>query len=101
MRKKVLYLLLLFVLMFAGVYYCEIDNPVSVVAATDEYVARDPYYSLTDSSVHRMSSEHFQIIWGNEDTTGTVNEEFVRGNLINLETRTSTRLWLSAMPTTA
>ena len=86
MRKKVLYLLLLFVLMFAGVYYCEIDNPVSVVAATDEYVARDPYYSLTDSSVHRMSSEHFQIIWGNEDTTGTVNEEFVRGNLINLET---------------
>ena len=86
MRKKVLYLLLLFVLMFAGVYYCEIDNPVSVVAATDEYVARDPYYSLTDSSVNRMSSEHFQIIWGNEDTTGTVNEEFVRGNLINLET---------------
>ena len=85
MRKKVLHLLL-FVLILAGVYYYEIDNSVSVSAATDTYVARDPFYSLTDSSVNRMSSEHFQIIWGNKDTTGTVNKEFVRGNLENLET---------------
>ena len=60
MRKKVLHLLL-FVLILAGVYYYEIDNSVSVSAATDTYVARDPFYSLTDSSVNRMSSEHFQM----------------------------------------
>ena len=49
------------------------------------YLARDPFYSINDSSVNRATSEHFQIIWGNNDTTGTVNWEFVQGNLANLE----------------
>lgn len=54
-------------------------------AVTEEYEVRDAFFDLADESVNRMTSEHFQIIWGNEDTTGTVNEEFVAGNLKNLE----------------
>lgn len=54
-------------------------------AITDNYITRDGFYDLNDSSVNRAESEHFQIIWGNNDTTGTVNEEYVRGNLENLE----------------
>lgn len=61
-----------------------IENEV-VAYATQSYITRDPVYDLSDTSVNRMESEHFQIIWGNEDTTGTVNREFVRGNLENLE----------------
>ncbi|WP_410495638.1 DUF6055 domain-containing protein [Cellulosilyticum sp. ST5] len=53
--------------------------------ATQSYVTRDPVYDLNDSSVNRAESEHFQIIWGNGDTTGTVNRQFVLGNLENLE----------------
>ena len=53
--------------------------------ATEEYLVRDGFYSLNDSSVNRMSSEHFQIIWGKNDTTGKVTTELVRGNLTNLE----------------
>lgn len=44
-----------------------------------EYKARDAFYSLSDTSVNRAVSEHFQIIWGNRDTTGTVNRQFCRG----------------------
>ncbi len=51
----------------------------------DEYAVRDVICSLSDSSVNRASSEHFQIIWGNGDTTGTVTYDFIVGNLINLE----------------
>lgn len=51
-----------------------------------EYKARDAFYSLSDTSVNRAVSEHFQIIWGNRDTTGTVNRQFAEGNLANLET---------------
>ena len=51
----------------------------------EEYLARDAFFSMEDSSINRMSSEHFQIIWGNADESGQVNEEFVRGNLTNLE----------------
>ena len=61
------------------------SKTISELTAKDEYKVRDSFYSLTDSSVNRMASEHFQIIWGNGDTTGTVNTEFVKGNLINLE----------------
>ena len=39
----------------------------------NNYVTRDPVYSLNDTSVNRAESEHFQIIWGNNDKTGTVN----------------------------
>lgn len=57
----------------------------SVTYASQKYITRDPVYDLSDTSVNRAESEHFQIIWGNEDTTGTVNWEFVQGNLENLE----------------
>lgn len=53
---------------------------------SNEYVTRDPVYDLNDKSVNRAESEHFQIIWGNGDTTGTVTRELVEGNLQNLET---------------
>ena len=62
-----------------------VSTSTSTRATTQTYKTRDPFFSLKDTSVNRMESEHFQIIWGNEDTTGTVNEEFVRGNLENLE----------------
>lgn len=50
------------------------------------YIARDAFYAMNDTSVNRLSSEHFQIIWGKQDETGTVNQELVKGNLENLET---------------
>ena len=61
------------------------SQTISELTSNDEYQVRDSFYSLTDSTVNRMTSEHFQIIWGNDDTTGTVTTEFIKGNLINLE----------------
>lgn len=61
------------------------SKTISQLTASDEYKVRDSFYSLTDTSVNRMCSEHFQIIWGNGDTTGTVTTDFIKGNLINLE----------------
>ncbi|MEC0235018.1 DUF6055 domain-containing protein [Paenibacillus kribbensis] len=65
----------------------EIESVVTTESTknANEYKARDAFYSLSDSSVNRATSEHFQIIWGNNDTTGTVNRNFVNGNLANLE----------------
>jgi hypothetical protein len=57
----------------------------SVNAENSTYVTRDAFYNLNDQSVNRLTSEHFQIIWGKNDKTGTVNEAFVKGNLENLE----------------
>lgn len=57
----------------------------SIQADTTNYTARDSYYDMSDTSVNRLSSAHFQIIWGNGDTTGTVTKAFVQGNLENLE----------------
>ncbi|ADL52879.1 DUF6055 domain-containing protein [Clostridium cellulovorans] len=59
----------------------------SAVGKTENYTCatRDSFYDLNDNSVNRATSEHFQIIWGNGDTTGTVNQELVKGNLQNLE----------------
>ncbi len=51
----------------------------------DTYQVRDAICSFSDGSINRATSEHFQIIWGNEDTTGTVTYDFIVGNLINLE----------------
>lgn len=61
------------------------SKTISELTANDEYKAYDAVYSLNDTSVNRMTSEHFQIIWGNSDTSGEVNYAFVKGNLINLE----------------
>lgn len=49
------------------------------------YLARDYYYPMDDPNVNRMTSDHFQIIWGKNDQTGMVNDAFIRGNLVNLE----------------
>ncbi|UJR18353.1 hypothetical protein I4U23_005256 [Adineta vaga] len=51
----------------------------------ETYKARDALYALDDPSVNRATSEHFQIIWGNNDTSGAVNSALVEGNLKNLE----------------
>lgn len=52
----------------------------------DAYKVRDAFYSLSDNSVNRMASEHFQIIWGRSNSTNVrIDEEFIKGNLTNLE----------------
>lgn len=61
------------------------SKTIAELTSNDAYKVRDSFYDLADTSVNRMASEHFQIIWGNSDTTNTVNTEFVKGNLINLE----------------
>lgn len=80
--------------LFAGVILtvAMLGSTISVKAETqnasssDTYIARDAFYDMNDTSVNRLSSEHFQIIWGKQDETGTVTREFVKGNLENLET---------------
>ena len=74
--------LMLAVFLLAGL---AVIAPPMHAEAADEYKTRDAFFSLSDSSVNRMTSEHFQIIWGNEDESGQVNEAFVQGNLTNLE----------------
>jgi hypothetical protein len=58
---------------------------VKSTARTAPYLVRDPFYSVSDPSVNRLSSEHFQIIWGRNDTSGMVTRQFVQGNLDNME----------------
>lgn len=62
--------------------------PADAAAQADKasYIARDAFYDLGDKSVNRMTSEHFQIIWGKEADASAVNETLVKGNLENLET---------------
>ncbi|MBQ7266430.1 MAG: hypothetical protein IJS61_10075 [Firmicutes bacterium] len=61
-------------------------SDISALTKGDEYKVYDTFISLTDTSVNRMTSEHFQIIWGNSNTSNiNVNYDFIKGNLINLE----------------
>ncbi|CDM68951.1 Hypothetical protein CM240_1793 [Clostridium bornimense] len=53
--------------------------------SNDPYKNRDSFYSLNDKSINRRSSEHFQIIWGNDDNSNIINSDFIEGNLANLE----------------
>nr|WP_302597259.1 DUF6055 domain-containing protein [uncultured Cellulosilyticum sp.] len=91
MNRKMVALLALAIAITGGstvVYGAESNLTVEkerTLYAGQSYITRDPVYDLNDTSVNRMESEHFQIIWGNEDTTGTVNRAFVQGNLENLE----------------
>ncbi len=59
-------------------------TPVTTVSPTQQaiYIAYDELYSMNDSSINRATSEHFQIVWGN---SGNITQEFVNGNLKNLE----------------
>ena len=59
--------------------------PVTVSAA-DEYLIRDKWgYCQT---AHYAESEHFVIFYGNNDTTGLVNDAFLQRNLNDYE-----KLW--------
>ncbi len=62
------------------------SKTISQLTAGDEYAVRDGIIALDDTSVNRMASEHFQIIWGSSNTSSTtVDDNFIKGNLINLE----------------
>lgn len=58
----------------------------SEVSAADEYLIRDKWGYCR--SANYAESEHFVIFWGNNDTTGKVNPEFIRRNLEDYE-----KLW--------
>lgn len=61
-------------------------NDTAIVTSNEvTYLTRDAIYSMNSSEVNRAESEHFQIIWGNNDETGLINEAFIQGNLENLE----------------
>jgi len=81
MRSRVLKVIIMVIFLTTSVLWV---NP-GVSIAADEYLARDSIYSMTDPNVNRATSTHFQIIWGKNDQTGTVNDTFIRGNLTNLE----------------
>jgi carbonic anhydrase/acetyltransferase-like protein (isoleucine patch superfamily) len=57
------------------------------VREAGEYLSRSSFYDLDSSDINRMTSTHFQIVWGSKDHS-KVDEAFVEGNLANLE-----RLW--------
>ena len=61
------------------------SNKISSLCKSDKVKVRDAFYPLSDSSVNRMTSDHFQIIYGSSDSSGSINDEFIKGNLINLE----------------
>ena len=58
--------------------------PQTVVAAEQQLMTRDPFYSGQD--VNRYESEHFQIIWGkNGADSSKVTQAFLEENTRNLE----------------
>jgi len=54
---------------------------LSAAVRADEYLVNELFYSESDPSVNTRTSEHFRIVWGNEDATGLMTEEYVQGNL--------------------
>lgn len=81
MRLKVLALITIMMVIMTSVLWTNSNTAIGA----DEYQARDPFYSMTDSNVNRATSAHFQIVWGKNDQSGTVNDAFIQGNLTNLE----------------
>ena len=61
-------------------------SPTAGVSAADEYLIRDKWGYCTTANY--AESEHFVIFYGNNDTTGQVNEAFLKKNLEAYE-----RLW--------
>ena len=59
--------------------------PVQTTAA-EEYLVRDKWGYCTTANY--AESEHFVILYGNNDTTGQVNDAFLKRNLENYE-----KLW--------
>ncbi|HPY85726.1 MAG TPA: N-acetylglucosamine-1-phosphate uridyltransferase, partial [Ruminococcus flavefaciens] len=60
--------------------------PSAAEAADDEYLVRDKWGYC--KSANYVESDHFVIFYGNNDTTGHVNAEFLRRNLEDYE-----KLW--------
>lgn len=60
--------------------------PSDAAAADDEYLIRDKWGYCTTANY--AESEHFVIFYGNNDTTGRVNEAFLKRNLEDYE-----KLW--------
>ena len=51
-------------------------SPTAGVSAADEYLIRDKWGYCTTANY--AESEHFVIFYGNNDTTGQVNEAFLK-----------------------
>ena len=60
--------------------------PLPAATAADEYLIRDKWGYC--QSAHYAESEHFVIFYGNNDTTGLVNDAFLQRNLNDYE-----KLW--------
>ncbi|HRR75550.1 MAG TPA: DUF6055 domain-containing protein [Ruminococcus sp.] len=60
--------------------------PAASTTAAEEYLIRDKWGYCT--SANYVESEHFVIFYGNNDTTGQVNDAFLQRNLAAYE-----RLW--------
>ncbi|MDD6279623.1 MAG: DUF6055 domain-containing protein [Oscillospiraceae bacterium] len=60
--------------------------PASTGAANEEYLIRDKWGYCTTANY--VESEHFVIFYGNNDTTGQVNDAFLQRNLEDYE-----KLW--------
>ncbi|MBQ8920645.1 MAG: N-acetylglucosamine-1-phosphate uridyltransferase [Oscillospiraceae bacterium] len=60
--------------------------PAPAAAAAGEYLIRDKWGYCT--SANYVESEHFVIFYGNNDTTGQVNDAFLQRNLADYE-----KLW--------
>ncbi len=63
-----------------------LQMPPLKTAAADEYLIRDKWGYCT--TAHYAESEHFVIFYGNNDTTGKVNDAFLKRNLEDYE-----KLW--------
>ncbi len=97
MKKKIMAILLCAALLLQGSsVYAAVKTDISVSSAigsanitaltqNDQYKTYDTFYALDDTSVNRMTSEHFQIIWGNGEQSDKMTYDHVKGNLINLE----------------
>jgi carbonic anhydrase/acetyltransferase-like protein (isoleucine patch superfamily) len=51
----------------------------------DEYLVNELFYSDSDPSVNTRTSEHFRIVWGDDDQSGLMTEDYVQGNLSMFE----------------
>lgn len=76
-------------ILFVGAIYQTLESinyPNYYLA--EEYLVRDAYYRMDNPSIHRATSEHFQVIWGDRTRYGRFTEKMAEGVLYNLE-----RIW--------
>ena len=82
-RKKLISLLACSALLSSQFSYF---GPIQSTAAEDTYLIRDKWNYC--STANYVESEHFVIFYGNNDTTGLVNDAFLKRNLEDYE-----KLW--------